>query len=222
MIHPSGIFRYKAEFTSDSFKESDVVLQGTEIERLDIDRLVGHHPTIRFWRDRLVLVASKKAKSRLRNASFAIGDAVPLSARAGDWLYVVRTGAGGIGLSLLRDKTLVLAIGAVTAVPLGMNIKVFNRPERLGGFVSRLTDRWLEVQIESERVRLQHRTVNTVKDYEIYVEHPWEDGIPGVDECVSICGANGPVIKIACVRSAVLLGHSNLKLTNWDGSENFI
>src|SRR5678815_1067536 len=220
-IHPSGIFAYEAEFTSKSFKDSDVVLQGAEIKCTDIDRLVGHRPTIRFWRDRLVLVAAEKARSSLRNASFPIGDAVPLAAHAGDRLYVVRTGAGGIGLSLVRDKMLVLAIGAVTAVPLGMNIKVFKRPESRGSMFSRLTDRWLEIHVEDEPANLRHRTVSMVKDYEIYIEHCWADGIPGIDECVSMCGVNDPAIKIASIRSAVLLGHSNLKMTGWDGIERF-
>ena len=89
VIHPSGIFHYEAEFTSDSFAEpDDVRVHGTETKRTDIDRLVGHNPMIRFWRDRLVLVASEKSNSLVRNASCGIGDAIPLAARSGDRLHV--------------------------------------------------------------------------------------------------------------------------------------
>lgn len=221
MIHPSGTFEYEAEFTSDSIRQSEVVLQGRSMNRMDSDRLVGHHPTIRFWRDRLVLIASGKGQSRLRNTSFAIGDAVPLAARAGDRLYVVRTGSGGIGLSLLREKTLVLAIGAVTSVPLGTNLKVRVRPERRGRMDAYRAETWLEFQVECENLRMKNRGVSTIEHYEIYIEHCWQDGIPGVDECVSVCGANDPAINIASIRSAILLGPSDLKMTLWDGTEQF-
>lgn len=221
MIHSSGTFRYEAEFTSNGFSDSDVVLQGTTMDSRDEDRLVGHHPTIRFWRDRLVLIASEKARSSTRNSSFVIGDAVPLSARPYDRLHVVRTGSGGIGLSLLRENKLVLAIGAVTAVPLGMNINVFERPERKGLMSAYTAETSLEFQVESEQLHLKDRGVTTIGPYEVYIEHCWQDGIPGVDECVSLCGANDPAINIASIRSAVLLGHSDLKITRWDGSEIF-
>jgi hypothetical protein len=81
MIHRSGTFEYEAEFTRDGFSESDIVLYGADLSGGKIDRLVGHKPMIRFWRDRIVLVASEKANSSTRNVSFAIGDAVPRSAR---------------------------------------------------------------------------------------------------------------------------------------------
>jgi hypothetical protein len=220
MIPPSGTFEYEAEFTSDSFRESDIMLQGTSTYSMDMDRLVGHQPMIRFWHDRLVLVASEQANSKLRNASFPIGDVVMLAARAGDRLYVVRTGRGGIGLSLLREQRLVLAIGAVTAVPLGMNIKVIQMPKDHHGWGAR-GDEWLDFEIESKQLTLRMRGVSRAADYEIYVEHCWEVGIPGVEECVSICSGANSAINIASLRSAVLLGHSPLKLTRWDGTEVF-
>ena len=222
MIHPSGTFNYKAEFTSESFRESDIVLNGTNTDTTDGDRLVGHQPMIRFWSDRLVLVAAEKSHSSSRNFSFAIGDAVSLSAQPGDLLQVVRTGSGGIGLSLHREGLLVLAIGAVTAVGLGVDIKVMKEPPRSNSFLPSLIDRWLKFQFENEDLVLRQREFARIKNFEIYVERCWEDGIPGTDECVSICGSIDPAINIACLRSAVLLGNGDMKLTRWDNSEGFI
>ena len=220
MIHPSGVFAYEAEFTADGFSESDVVLHGHEYKNTDIDRLVGHNPTIRFWRDRLVLVAGEQLHSGLRNFSFGIGDAVPLSARPGDQLYVLRTGSGGIGLSLLRENRLVLAIGAVTAVPLGMNVAVTMGP-RGGKLINNPpTDPRLDFSVDGETLLLRERGLTRIGDYQVYIERSWEDGIPGTDECVSIARVDSQEINIASVRSAVILGQSEMKMTSWDGSES--
>ena len=219
MIHPSGLFAYEAEFTADGFGESDVVLHGHEYQNTNIDRFVGHNPTIRFWRDRLVLVAGEQLHSRLRNFSFAIGDAVPLAARPGDQLYVVRTGGGGIGLSLLRENRLVLAIGAVRAVPLGMNVNIIIGPRGGKLFNNPPTDPRLDFNVDGETIVLRERGLTTIGNYQIYIEHSWADGIPGTDECVSISRLDSQEINIASVRSAVMLGQSEMKMTSWDGSE---
>jgi hypothetical protein len=220
MIPPSGTFEYEGEFTSESFSDSDVVVHGRSISRINHDRLVGHHPKLRFWNDRLVLVASGKSGSSLRNASFWIGDVVPVAARPGDWLYVVRTGSGGIGLSLLRDERLVLAIGAVAVVPLGTDVGAVRRSDN-DGFDLRVRDCWLEFQVGSEHVEVRNRGLTELGGYQIYLEHCWDASIGGSDECVAMSAANNPAINLACLRSAVLLGNSQIKLTRWDGTETF-
>lgn len=220
MIHRSGTFEYEAEFTSDSFRKSDIVVYGTLMKRMDVKRLVGPNPMIRFWNDRLVLVASEESNASVRNTSFRIGNAVPLAAAPGDRLYVVRTGSGGIGLSLLRDKQLVLAIGAVTAVPLGNNMQVMKNRKGNYPFVD-LKDTWLEFQVGNEQLKLRDRSVTDIGNYQIYVEACWENGIPGVDECVSVSVANNPSVNLASLRSAILLRSSDLKLTRWDCTEVF-
>lgn len=221
MIHSSGTFEYEAEFTSDSFRESDIVVQGTLINRMDVNRLVGPGPMIRFWNDRCVLVASEQSNATVRNISFRIGDAVPLAVSSGDRLYVVRTGCGGIGLSLLRNGELLLAIGAVTAVPLGNNVRVIN--SRKGNYrFDDVKDIWLEFQVGREQLKLSNRMVTEIGKYQIYIETCGEDGIPGTDECVSLSLANNPAVNLACLRSAILLRNSDLKLTLWDCTERFI
>ncbi len=222
MISPSGTFEYEAEFTADSFRESDIILHGTLMKSMDVNRLVGPNPMIRFWNDRLVLVASDKSNSTVRNTSFRIGDAVPVAARAGDRLYVVRTGCGGIGLSLLRDNQLVLALGAVTGVPLGNNIQVNREPKGSWLHEEHLRDTWLEFEAGSEQVRLRKRGITEVGNYQIYVESCWEYGIPGTDECVSVSVTNNPPVNLASLRSAILLRNGDFKLTHWDCKETFV
>ena len=175
MIAPSGTFEYETEFTSDSFRESDIMLQAAATNSMNIVRLVGHNPTIRFWNDRVILIASEKSQSSLRNTSFTIGDAVSLVARPGDRLYLFRTGCGGIGLSLLRERRLVLAIGAVTAVPLGMNINVILGPRNQNFFDDHRSESWLEFKIETETLVLRKRGLTRIRDYQIYIERCWED-----------------------------------------------
>jgi len=221
MIHPSGTFEYEAEFTSDSFRESDLVVHGTLIKTMDCNRLVGPTPMIRFWNDRLVLVASEQANASVRNSSFHIGNALQLAASPGDRLYVVRTGRGGIGLSLLRDKQLILAIGAVTSVPLGNGVQVTESSEGNDGFFG-ARNTWLEFQVGNEQLKLSDRTVMDVGNYQIYIESCWEYGIPGTDECVSVSVANVPPVNLASMRSAILLRNGDLKLTRWDCTETFI
>ena len=223
MIGPSGTFEYEAEFTSESFSDSDIVLHGTALSVENLDRLVGYNPTIRFWNDRLVLVASGKLNSSVRNASFATGNAVPLAARPGDRLYLVRTGTGGIGLSLLRQERVVLAIGAIAAVPLGRDIQAIRHSEGMNNWKHVSADTtWLEFRVGNEQLILKERGVSEIGDYYIYIERCWEYGEPGTDECVSVCVADDSAMKIAAIRSAILLGNGNLKTTRWDCTEHFM
>ncbi|MGH9767375.1 MAG: hypothetical protein ACREAB_08075 [Blastocatellia bacterium] len=125
-IHISGTFEYEAEFTKEGFGASDITPHGTDRSGCNEVRLVGHKPMIRFWDGRLILVASDsdRRNSSVRMVSSPFGDAVSLAARTGDKFYIVRTSSGGIGLSLLREEKLVLAIGAITSVPLGNGVRV--------------------------------------------------------------------------------------------------
>ena len=219
MIQPSGTFEYGAEFTAESFRASDIVVQGAAMESTYDVRLVGQCPMIRFWNDRVVIVSSEKTNSSVRNASFPLGNAVALAASPGDRLYVVRTGCGGIGLSLLRNEQLLLAIGAVTAVPLGNDVQVIKMPYRRDS-LARHT--WLECKVGREHVKLNERGISDIGNYQIYIESCWADGVPGTDECVAMSMSNLPPVNQASLRGAILLGNGVLKLTHWDCSEMVI
>lgn len=213
----SGTFEYQAEFTGESFGSSDIVLRGTDLGGHDAARLVGLNPTIRFWNERIVIVATDQHKSSARNVSFSFGSAVSLSALPGDRLYLVRTGAGGIGLSVLREQKLVLAVGAVTATPLGKDVQVNRRPRN--SYEDPIIDPWLEVRV-GEGFHLREREVAEVGGYHFYIERTWEDGVPGIDECISVVIAGDSSMTLAAMRSAIILNNGIWKITSWDCTEH--
>jgi hypothetical protein len=196
-IPPTGAFEYEAEFTKEGFRESDIILHGADRTGCKEPRLVGHKPMFRFWNGRLILAASDsdRRNSSVRMISFPFGGAVSLAARTGDNLYIVRTTTGDIGLSLLRGEKLILAIGAITRVPLGNS--------------------GVEPSAHDE---LHEGDAVEVGDYHIYVERTWKDGIPGADECVSVCFADDSKMKIAAMRSAILLANGEQRIVEWDGT----
>src|SRR5262249_53384002 len=210
-----------AEFTNESFGDSDITLFGSDRRGDKTKCLVGPSPKLRFWNDRLVIVASEESNSTFRNVSVLIGDAVKSAAQAGDRLYIIRTGCGGIGLSVLRREELILAIGAIAEVPLGNEIKVTWHPLR-ASWNDFVTDTWLELRVQSHSITLRERETAEIEDYCIYVERKWEPGTPGTDGYVSICRAVDSRMRVAAMRSVVLLGQRGMKLVSWDCSEYII
>jgi hypothetical protein len=222
MIPPIGTFDYKAEFTKEGFGDSDIELFGADYSGHRRQRLVGLNPKIRFWNDRLVIVAAEQPNSTVRNVSFGIGDAIRLAARPGDQLYLKRTGAGGIGMSVLRRQELILAVGAVRAMPLGSELKVRVHPRSEDSiWDDHATDTWLQFDIRNQSLTLREREASEIEGYYIYVERCWEYGIPGTDECVSICAADDLKMRISAMRSAILLANADLKTVSWDCTEHF-
>lgn len=220
VIHHSGTFDYEADFTEESFGKSEILLQGTDTTGRDADRLVGLRPKLRFSEDRLVVFTSEKHRASVRHASCLIGDAVNLTARPNDRLYLSRTGTGDIGLSVLRQQNLIIAIGAVTAVPLGGELQVVHRSE--GNWKMPSTKTWLEFRAGGRHLGLRGREFSEIGDFHVYVERCWEFGIPGTGECVSVCVGDDQAIRIATIRSAVLIRNHVLKLVQWDNTEKII
>jgi hypothetical protein len=217
MIATAGTFEYEAEFTFDSWVDRDIELTGVSLAPANTPQLVGPKTKIRFWNEHLVLVALDKESSYARNVSVPVGDAVNLAAQPGDRLYVARTGSGGIGLSILRKENLILALGALTAVPLGRDIKI-NRGAN-PDYQEQYSLIWLDLDVRNERLELRGREVIETEGYQVYVERCWLPTIPGVDECVSLCVEDSAGLKLAAIRSAILLGQGTLKITKWDGRE---
>src|SRR5262245_53055673 len=120
-LPPSETFEYEAEFIEGAISDSDIVIRGADRRGCKDVLLVGHQPMIRFWDGRLILAAadSDRRNSYLRVISFPFGDAINHVAQVGDQFYIARIATGDIGLSLLRKGKLILAIGAITCVPLG-------------------------------------------------------------------------------------------------------
>jgi hypothetical protein len=206
-IHKSGTFEYEADFPEEGFNAFDIILHGEDRSGGNEARLVGHKPMIRFWDNRLILVAndSDRQNSSVRVVSIHFGDAIGFVAQPGDRLYIVRTNRGGIGLSLLHNGKLTLAIGAITCIPLGdLLAESSARGE-------------MEFGLHGERLMVRERDAAIAGDYYIYVERCWQDGLPGIDECVSVCLADNMNMRLASMRSAILLGRGDMRFVNWDG-----
>src|SRR3712207_2504946 len=97
VIHPSGLFDYVGEFASTSFGDDEIVVPARSRGPSEEPVLVGHAPKVRFWRDRVVLIARDSNLASMKWMSFPVGDAVFLMAAAGDELRMVRTGSGELG-----------------------------------------------------------------------------------------------------------------------------
>ena len=110
-------FEYVGELTSENVGPTEIIVQGRDPGESGKVRLVGPCPRIRFWGEKVVLIADSPHNATARRFSFLVGETVFLVARLGDQLHVVRTATGDVGLSLLRDARLVFALGAVRRSP---------------------------------------------------------------------------------------------------------
>jgi hypothetical protein len=183
---------------------------------LDDDRLLGYspslqiadaghapsetHPAIR--RSRFTLSAPRRLNAGASAASFYVDREVTRAFNPGDVLHLVRTRCAGLGLSLLRNGRLILALGAINAVPLGDNVQASTPGDliRQAEFVFRQRDPAFElseypVQVTVDgHTRIAFRGMRQLGDYNVWVLHGFVDGDPGTAECVAIAlkGACGP------------------------------
>jgi len=191
-------------------------------------RLVGHAPLIRVtdagltpdagperpWvmRSLITLRACGSRVASVAEASFHVDRAMMACSRPGDELHLKRTTSGGLGLSILRGGELVVAAGAITAVPLGRLVEaripmdlvdrveaVFR--EREAGF--RLREWPVEVSVDGTRAILQ-RERRTLGEYEVVVHNGFLWGTPGTDACGAI-RRKGQCPDVAAEASAVLM-----------------
>jgi hypothetical protein len=105
-------------------------------------RLVGHAPAVRLeavgmlkgggrvsalcdlvrpevLATRVTLTASDPAQATARVASFHLDESLVTAFRPGDVIHLTRSPRGGLAMSVIRGKDLVVALGAVSALPLG-------------------------------------------------------------------------------------------------------
>ena len=102
--------------------------------------LAGARPRLRLSDGTVTLQRAESALSRWTNkhfrewglppsrVSFQVGDAVSLALTDGDLLWLRRSSTGDLGISILRDEKLVLAVGAVFDLPMGDEVKLANDP----------------------------------------------------------------------------------------------
>ena len=199
-ISPSSRFDYVAEFTSTSFGSDEIVLSARSRVESERQVLLGHDPKVRFWSDRVVIMASGSDAGRDEVDLFS-GRRRRLPRRKGRRPAEARSNGRQVrlGLAIVRKDELVVALGAVTEVNLGPTVTASNGIENfdvcIGDRVMSLGNRESIIETDGTGVR-----------YDIYVERTFESGLPGVAECASIIRAGNTTASNAAIRGAVLSG----------------
>jgi len=134
-IHPAATFLYRlvlpeteAPWLAAASLE-DPTARTTGDDEYDA-RLVGHSPAAYIWGDRIALIARQRRLAARAAAFIAIDPDITRHLQGGDVLWLVHTGAAGLGASVVRNERLVLAVGAVTAVPCGGNVQIVSVREK--------------------------------------------------------------------------------------------
>ncbi len=212
----------KFEFTGDSLRD---------------DRLLGHSPTLTIsdggtafppekqykdiFRSRLTLTASQKKHATASSASFYINKDITSRFMPGDLLYLSRTSCAGLGLSLVRNDELILAVGAVTAVHLGPSLKVKYPFElvrdaetvfRKGDPGFEFAQSPLQFTLGTES-RIVFSGLERLGEYKISMKHGHIAGMPGTAECVGIWTSAQDAH--AATSSAELLESGDLEMHRW-------
>jgi hypothetical protein len=179
------------------------------------DRLAGYSPVVRVvpagmtpdepasgfarvrpkvLRSRITLTPSESAHARAKSVALYVDEALTAAIRPRDVISISRTGSGGVGLSVVRDDKVAIAVGAVTSVPLGPSARaripsdlirqaedVFQQHDPQFQFPVLP----VEIQIGGAR-RLLFSGGCIFEGYQLFVEHGYYRGLPGIDECVAI------------------------------------
>jgi hypothetical protein len=178
------------------------------------------HPAIR--RSRFTLTAPRQLNAGVSAASFYVDRELTRAFTPGDILHVARTPCAGLGLSLLRNGCLVLAVGAISAVPLSTNIQVtipydlVHQAEclfRQHDPTFELGEYPLQIRVDGQ-VRIALGGLwRHLENYNVWVLHGFRVGTPGKNESVAIA------LKGACgyapaTRSAQWL-EDELEMKRW-------
>jgi hypothetical protein len=224
-IPASGTFNYLVEVPADvmgPWQAKEVRPSKLTGDPLCDSRLVGLSPEVLIAKGRITLKASGRERAALAAAAFEVDPRLVASVRGGDLFYMVRTAACGLGLSVLRASRLVVAVGAVTKVPLCSFVQarndwalareaeaLFQRkdPHFCLGLVP------MEITIGSQ-TRLMCGESWDLEGYQVAMESQYFPGEPGCDEnvsitCLDLCPRAGGVL------SARLLARHGLAMVQW-------
>lgn len=145
-------------------------------------------------RSEIRLVANDKKYASCETASYFVDRTLLRVLRPGDVFHIARTCCGGVGVSAIRERKLIFAVGEVMAVPLGSEISVKIPYELLKKAEAILRQRdsefeFLDHPIEvciGGRPKILYRGHLQVGGYNVWVEHGFLPGMPGTDASVSI------------------------------------
>jgi hypothetical protein len=173
----------------------------------------------RVLRSCFTLTATEHRQATTDSTEFHIDKAVAASLRPGDVLHVARTSRGGVGLSVVRGDELVVAVGVVTAVPLGRNVLARIPYDLVAVAEAVFRQRDPDFELPEHPVEIQaddacavfYRGQRTLARYAVYLDQPVTDGVPGTDECAAICRKGSCPVEAANA-SALLLAAGGLPL----------
>jgi hypothetical protein len=186
------MFHYVATVRDADIAPADMSLRAVTHEARSGPSLVGPAPTLRFFRDRMILIAAPHEEHQLKWCSFRVGDVVLRAVRAGDVIETTRGGRGGIAICVFRARTLAIAVGHLRMASLGPVVTV--RHNGTGG-----PDGRIEVSIGAEKRELRDREAAALANYDVYVD--------AIDDAVmSIVVAEDAAIVHSARRSAALIG----------------
>ena len=171
----------------------------------------------------LTLTAAVRRHATVAAASFHVDKALTSSFRTGDVVHLARTECGGLGLSVIRGGDLVVAVGAITAVPLGRWV-VARIPMDLVAAAEAIfrqrdpgfdfPERPLEISVDRSLVVI-YRGRRTIGPFEVFVEHGFLHGIPGTDVCAAIYRKGSCPDEAANASAMLLEGQDALSISQW-------
>src|SRR5258707_10969262 len=123
-IASAGLFDYVAVIPADREEAPWIMSQHARDRRplegdpLVDDRLVGMNPAVEISDGTVTLRAPSAERASCQAASFEVAPGILSCLRGEDVLQIVRTGSGGVGLSVIRGSWPILAVGAIRMLPL--------------------------------------------------------------------------------------------------------
>jgi hypothetical protein len=140
-----------------------------------------------------------------------------------DTFFVSRTSCGRLGLSIVRRGQLIAAAGALSTIPLGDLVRVRIPSDTIleAERVFQKSDPKFEfphlpVEIRvGDETHIMFQGRPQIQSYNVWVEHGFYRGLPGVDECVAIALA-GSCPDTAAIASAQLMDSGAIEIRDWD------
>ncbi len=216
VMPPCGTFDYfvvvpdQPRECSDPWRIQAQVREPVQVtgEPLADSRLVGLCPTLEVTGGLVALRAPHRQHAQVAAASFEVDPALPSVFLPEDVLHLVRTRTADLAVSVIRQGELVVAIGAVSTVPLGRAVKISSMP-----FTT--TDS-VDVTVQEEMRRLQTGDRIQFAGYDVFVERCFVEGTPGQYECLSVALVSSCSPDVA-IRSARLWARYNggLRMVDW-------
>ena len=175
-----------------------------------------------YPRVRLTLSTTSREPATVREAYFHVHRALTRHWLPGDILYLRKTGCEGLALSVVRRGELVVALGAVTEVPLGDNVSAKLNEEVLAEALPAFAR--VDPGFEFPSVPIEVTVAGTpailfegwreVNGYQIKVEHCFRRAIPGI-ECRAAIWTGGIKRFKATVSSLEMMWSEGIRMTPW-------